>query len=78
MFITLGILIISGFIIYMILPKLLKDGDRKTIWVFSLLLFIGTALNMALSLNVKIPSPLDVIIVIFKPISEFLKVAFLK
>ncbi|WP_332647512.1 hypothetical protein [Lysinibacillus sp. 54212] len=73
MFIALGILIISGVIVYTILPKLIKDGDRKTIWTFSLLLIVGTALNIALSLNVKINNPLDVIIVFFKPISEFLK-----
>ena len=73
---ALGILMISGVILYMTLPRLIKERDAKTIWAFSLLLFIGTTLNIAISLNVKIPSPFNVIIIIYKPISEFLKSFF--
>ncbi|MGN4126870.1 hypothetical protein ACMGD3_17955 [Lysinibacillus sphaericus] len=77
MFIILGILIISAFIIYVELPSL-KKGGAKTIWAFSILLIMGLTLNMAIILNATIISPLDVIIYIFQPISDFLKTTLLK
>lgn len=73
MFITLGILIITALIIYFEMPKLLKNGDRKTIWAFSILLFIGTALNIGVALNINIPNPLDLIAAIFNPFAEMMK-----
>ena len=73
MFITLGILAITTLIIYFGMPKLLKNGDRKTIWTFSILLFIGTALNIGVALNINIPNPLDLIAAIFNPFADFLK-----
>lgn len=71
MFITLGILIISIVIVLIELPKLKKD-DTKSTWIFLFLLVIGAALNIAISLNVSMISPLDPIIYIFQPISDFL------
>ncbi len=71
MFITLGIFIISVAIILIELPKL-KIGSKKLTWAFSILLVIGTSLNIAISLNVFIVSPLDAIMYIFEPISNFL------
>lgn len=73
MFITLGILIITALIIYFEMPKLLKNGDRKTIWTFSILLFIGTTLNIGVALNINIPNPLDLIAAIFNPFAEMMK-----
>ena len=78
MFSALGILIICVVIMFLIIPKLKREKETKTIWVFSILMIIGTALNIAIILNVKIPSPLNIIIIILKPISEFLKMTLLK
>lgn len=78
MFSVLGILIISVVICFSILPKLIREKETKTIWFFSIFMFIGTALNIAVILNIKIPNPLNIIIIIFKPISEFLKMTLLK
>lgn len=75
--IVFGILIISAFIIYFEIPSL-KKGGTKTIWAFSLLMSIGVALNIAIYFNVSMISPLDVIIYIFQPISDFLKTTLLK
>lgn len=72
MFITLGIFIISVAIILIELPKL-KIGGKKLTWAFSILLVMGTALNIAISLNVLIASPLDAIMYIFQPVSDILK-----
>lgn len=71
MFITLGILIISIVIVLIELPKL-KKGDAKLTWIFLFLLVIGAVLNITISLNVSMISPLDPIIYIFQPISDFL------
>lgn len=73
MFITLGILTITVLIIYFEMPKLLKKGETKTLWTFSILLFVGTALNIAIGLNANIPNPLDLVTVIFKPSADFIK-----
>ena len=75
--IVLGILIITACIIFFELPSLKKE-DAKTIWTFSLLLTIGVALNIGISLKVIHFSPLDVIMYIFHPISDFLKATLLK
>ncbi|WP_107950514.1 hypothetical protein [Lysinibacillus parviboronicapiens] len=70
MFITLGILICASLIAYFVLPPLMKKRETKTIIAFSILFVIGTALNIALTLNVPLPSPADWIAFIFKPIRE--------
>ena len=72
MFITISILIISIIIVIIELPKLKKGGTKLT-WIFSILLLMGTSLNIAISLEASIISPLDPIIYIFQPISDFLK-----
>lgn len=71
MFIILGILIISIVIVLIELPKL-KKGDAKLTWIFLFLLVIGAVLNITISLKVSLISPLDPIIYIFQPISDFL------
>lgn len=48
---------------------------KKEIWTFSILLFISTTLCIAVALKVKIPNPFDLIIVIFKPMGEFITMA---
>ncbi|KOS68498.1 hypothetical protein AEA09_08015 [Lysinibacillus contaminans] len=73
MFITLGIVTISALIIYFEMPQLMKTGETKTIWTFSILLFIGTALSIMKGLNVTIPNPLDLITILFKPFADLLK-----
>ena len=73
MFISLGIVTISAIIIFIEMPKLLKNGEKKTTWAFFILLFLGTTLSIAKGLNVKIPNPLDWITILFKPFAEFLK-----
>ncbi|EON72335.1 hypothetical protein [Lysinibacillus sphaericus] len=76
MFMTLGILIIAAIIAYFVIPPLKKKHETKTIVVFSIFLVLGTALNIALSLNVSIPSPADLISFIFKPIRELIITLF--
>lgn len=72
MVITFFILIISIVIAFAFIPKLQKNNETKTIVIFSIFLLIGTALNIGIALNLKIPSPTDLIIFIFSPIRDFI------
>ena len=72
MVITMFILIISIVIAYAYIPKLQKNNETKTIVIFLIFLLIGTALNIGIALNLKIPSPTDLITFIFSPIREFI------
>ncbi|WP_307891684.1 hypothetical protein [Bacillus swezeyi] len=65
-----GILLISGLIILLELPTLWKKKQKKEIWVFSLLLAFGVALNITEGLGVEVPNPLDWLAVIYKPLSD--------
>ncbi|MBE1555982.1 hypothetical protein [Sporosarcina limicola] len=52
---------------------LLKKGNIKEFRVFSVLLLFGTSLSIALSLKVAIPSPIDWIEFIYKPLTDWLQ-----
>ncbi|WP_107943028.1 MULTISPECIES: hypothetical protein [Metasolibacillus] len=52
---------------------ILRDNkEPATTWLFFILLTIGTALAITLSLHIYLPSPLDFITFIFQPISNAL------
>ncbi|MDM5248497.1 hypothetical protein [Lysinibacillus sp. G4S2] len=72
MVVTIFIVIISIVLAYAFIPKLQKNNETKTIVIFSIFLLIGTALNIGIALNLKIPSPIDLITFIFTPIKEFI------
>lgn len=72
MLLTIGILVISTAISLFEIPNLLKSNKTKELWVFIILLLIGTSLSIAVFLKVKLPNPLDWITFIFKPVSEFI------
>lgn len=72
MFISIVVILISLIIAYIMIPPLLKKGEKKTLFAFSILLFIGAILNIANSLKINLPSPLDFITFIFTPIRKML------
>ncbi|AHN21801.1 hypothetical protein FCT18_05410 [Lysinibacillus sphaericus] len=72
MFISMIVILVSLMIAYIMIPPLLKKGEKKTIFAFSILLFIGAILNIAIGLKINIPSPLDFITFIFTPIRKML------
>jgi hypothetical protein len=69
---VLGIVAISLLIIWKEIPPLKKQKKRKEIWIFSIFQFLATTLLSLVVLDVKIPSPLEVIRVIYKPFSDVL------
>ncbi|MFM9533742.1 MULTISPECIES: hypothetical protein [Lysinibacillus] len=77
MVLAVAFLIIAIIVALIFIPKLKKQQDRRAVVVFTILLLIGTALNMGIALKVHIPSPLDLITFIFTPIRDYI-VSFTK
>lgn len=71
------VLIISIIIACQWIPKLKQQQALNTMIAFSLLLLIGTVLNMGIFLKIKIPSPFDGITFILSPLKEYI-VSFTK
>ncbi|MGQ4667035.1 hypothetical protein ACUIJN_14605 [Metabacillus halosaccharovorans] len=70
---SLWILIITTAIIVFEVPKLKKSFGKKEIWVFFILLFIGTGMGIAESNQIKLPNPLDWFSIVFKPLNEIIE-----
>lgn len=68
-----GILVIVGVIIAIDVPSLLRKKEKKELWVFFILLLIGTSLSIAQALHIKIPNPVDWITVIYQPLSDLIE-----
>ncbi|GED17732.1 hypothetical protein AM501_22015 [Aneurinibacillus migulanus] len=67
------VLIVTALIIIIEVPSLLRKQLRKELWMFSILLLIGTGLSIAQSLQVDIPNPLDLLTIVYKPINDVVK-----
>ncbi|GAB7388183.1 hypothetical protein BSNK01_20200 [Bacillaceae bacterium] len=67
-----AILAVSLIIALIEVPPLLKKRRGRELWVFSVLLLFGTGSAIAESLRVNIPNPIDWIIFVYKPISDFI------
>lgn len=72
MMMTIFILGITAVIAFAFIPTLKKNKEAKTIVIFSIFLLLGAALNIGVSLNLNIPSPLDLITFIFSPIRDYI------
>ena len=65
-----GVLFLAILIALIEVPHLLKNKLKKELWVFLSLLSIGLGLGIARSIELDLPSPLDLITAIYKPISD--------
>ncbi|MNI46351.1 hypothetical protein D3C73_1008100 [compost metagenome] len=65
-----GILAVTALIALLEVPTLWKKKLVKELCVFVILLLIGAGLNFALAVHVPIPTPLDLLAWIYKPISD--------
>ena len=66
----ISILAVGGIIIAIEVPSLLKQKEKKELWIFSILLLVAIGLSIAQSLRVTLPNPLDWIAYVYKPLSE--------
>lgn len=71
MWAIVGIIIVHALIIWMEVPTLLRNNERKELVGFSILLFIGFVLSILESTTIELPNPLDFVTFIYKPVSDF-------
>ena len=67
-----GILAAAGAIFIYEAPTLFKGRFMKDLWLFSIVLVVGTVLSILLSLHVEIPNPMDWVITFYQPFSNLL------
>lgn len=65
-----GILLVALLLVAIDVPYLIKK--KKELWVFSLLLLLGTGLSIAMALHVVISNPLDWIAAVYQPLSNWI------
>lgn len=65
-----GILVVVAIIIAIDVPPLVRKKLIKELWVFSILLLLGTVLSISQALHFKIPNPLDLMITVYKPVAD--------
>ncbi|HBI05185.1 MAG TPA: hypothetical protein DDY49_14290 [Paenibacillaceae bacterium] len=65
-----GVILLALLIGLLEVPNLWRNNLKKELWVFLFLLSIGLGLGIARSINLDLPSPLNVITTIYKPISD--------
>jgi len=73
MWASLGILFIGAIISLFEIPPLVKKKWWREIIFFFLLLSGGLTLSVLLCLNVPIPSPIDFLIKIYSPVTNFIE-----
>jgi hypothetical protein len=65
-----GILVIAVLFAAIEVPS--RIGEKKDLWVFSLLLLSATGLSIAQALHANLPNPLDWIAVVYQPFSNWI------
>jgi hypothetical protein len=74
MWVITGLLATAGICAAIEIPSLI--GRKKDLWVFSLLLLLGTALCIAEALKANIPNPLDWIASVYQPLGNWMQSHF--
>lgn len=70
MWVSIGIVLVGIAVALLEVQPLLKKGLMKELWVFSILLLLGTGLGIAETWGKELPNPLDWMIVIYKPLTD--------
>ncbi|MDK2933408.1 MAG: hypothetical protein PWP27_1218 [Clostridiales bacterium] len=69
---VLGILMVTAGIILLEVPCLLEKKLKKELWVFSMLLTFGVIISILMAFGVQLPSPKNMITVIYKPLGDII------
>lgn len=66
------VLIVAIFAVVMVfeIPKIAREKKKRDLWVFCMLMFFAFTLAAAKSLRLPIPNPLDLLLVMYKPVSD--------
>lgn len=76
MIFSIVIIMIVVLIICLQWTALRNNKDSATTWLFFIILTLGTALAIALSFHLRIPSPLQLVTFIYQPLNNVIE-AFL-
>ena len=69
----LGILFIALIMLMIEVPSLLKSKQKKELWAFSILLFLGVGLSITKSLGINL-NPSDWIAIVIKPLRSTMNI----
>lgn len=61
------------FIVWYEVPKMIKKGERRELWLFAFLTLLGMVLVTAESFRWKIPNPLDWLTAFYRPVSTLIQ-----
>ena len=67
-----SVLSFSAVVALVQIPPLIRNGLKRELWVFSVLLAIATTACAVKALGRELPNPLDAIIFVYKPLSKLL------
>lgn len=62
----------AGILTWLELPRMLREKEYREIWGFAVLMIIGMGISVTQSILNDIPTPLAVITIAFKPLSDWL------
>ncbi|EPD50827.1 hypothetical protein HMPREF1210_02335 [Paenisporosarcina sp. HGH0030] len=67
---SIGILLIAATILWIEVPPLLEKKYKKELLVFYILLAIAVGISITLGFGKSIPTPLDLLTFVFKPLND--------
>ncbi|WP_342542544.1 hypothetical protein MHH33_17680 [Paenisporosarcina sp. FSL H8-0542] len=67
---SIGILLIAVTILWIEVPPLLEKKYKKELLVFAILLAIAVGISITLGVGKSIPTPLDLLTFVFKPLND--------
>ncbi|WP_347548574.1 hypothetical protein ABFG93_13660 [Pseudalkalibacillus hwajinpoensis] len=70
----IGISVVTAVITLYEVPKLMKNNQKRDLWVFSILMLMAFGLSMAETLHLPIPTPFDFITFLFRPMSRAIEI----
>lgn len=62
----------AGVITWLELPRMLREGEYREIWGFAAFLLLGIGISVAQTIMNDLPTPVNVITMVFKPFSDWL------
>lgn len=70
---NIAIIAVSAAVItWLELPRMLREQEYREIWGFAALLMMGIGISVAQTIMNDIPTPVNVITMVFKPFSDWL------
>ncbi|RCX13283.1 hypothetical protein DFP94_1217 [Fontibacillus phaseoli] len=66
------ILMTAALVVWLELPRMLREREQRELWGFSVLLLLGVGISLTQTFISDIPTPLILVASLLKPFSDFL------